>query len=746
MVIASRLICRIPTWYQLKSCFYSEFKHHHDSGSFPSKHIGTSEAEQRFMLEKIGHSSRESFLKSVFQWRKLAEFTSESVVSKETVKNGGSVEIEGTYVVLDSSKDACSLPLIGLSEQEMELEQQHLASLNTGATYKSFLGQGYYNTYMPAIIRRAILENPRWYTSYTPYQPEISQGRLEMLFYYQRMISSLTELPIANASLLDEGSAACEAMLMAFRSYSTQERKTRFLIDNSIHPQVENVLKGRADSLKITLERFDLSSTLTNLNATKFDDCFGVYFQYPNTFGELPDFKMLKSWIPKIQCLSIAVIAGTDPLALCLLKTPGWLGVDISVGSVQRFGLPMGNGGPHAAFIACKNKYLRKLPGRLVGRQRINEMTSAESSPESKADAENLQQEQSFVYRLSLQTREQHIRRERATSNICTAQVLPANLAVAFAMYHGPTGLVKIAKRVEQYAATLLKWLKKVSNSGHSVKFIEAPFFDTIWIEIPWAYEFQQDLIGKKILIRRLGNRVIIALDEMTTLSDIQLIMTSFKSLCRLDYPKFCHLPESLHSDLCLEISKSLNYRIDSILSDKIFNTLQSEVSFSRYLYSLGEKDYSLVDGIIPLGSCTMKLNSVVQLLPLSMKGFMNIHPFLNTEFCELTHIQAGSSGASTRADVDNPLDSFTKGYSIMNREFMAILKELTGMYAGTLQPNSGSQGELLGISLIRAYFKDKIGNEASTDGRITSNSSRTKCLIPVTAHGTNPASAILSG
>ncbi len=495
------------------------------------------------------------------------------------------------------------------------------AILSRNKLTRSFFGRGYYDSFLPPVIQRNILENPGWYTAYTPYQPEISQGRLEALLNFQTMVTDLTGLDIANASLLDEATAAAEAMMMCHR-LDTKGRHT-FVVAPDCHPQTIAVVQTRAEPLGI---RIQLGKELT-------PDTFGILVQYPATDGDIYDFSALCN--EAHQHLALVVVA-TDLLALTLLKPPGEFGADIAVGNTQRFGLPLGYGGPHAAFFATRDAYKRQMPGRLIGVSK-----DAQGRP---------------ALRLALQTREQHIRREKATSNICTAQVLPAVIAAMYAVWHGPDGLKKIAERVHQLTCRLASNVKRVGT---------APFFDTL----------------------KVGDHVI-ALDETTTNADVDaLIETLGRS--RLPNP----LPP-------LDPFR----RTTSFLTAPVFNRYHTEHEMLRYLRRLEAKDLSLTTSMIPLGSCTMKLNATSEMLPVTWPEVGRLHPFAPAE-------QAA-------------------GYHEMFRQLETWLAEITGFAAVSLQPNAGSQGEYTGLLVIRAYQQAK----------------RHICLIPVSAHGTNPASATMAG
>ena len=515
---------------------------------------------------------------------------------------------------------------------------------------------GYYGTYTPAVIQRNIFENPGWYTQYTPYQAEISQGRLEALLNYQTMICDLTSLPISNASLLDEATAAAEAMVMFFNNTKEKSRLT-FLVSHLCHPQIIDVLKTRSEPFNIELK-------ITEIEHSDFDNnVFGAILQYPDTSGSISDYTELCA---TAHTNGTFVCMATDLLALTLLKPPGEMGADAAIGNAQRFGVPMGFGGPHAAFLSTTEKFKRKIPGRIIG--------------VSKDMFGN------HALRMALQTREQHIRREKATSNICTAQVLLAIISGMYAVYHGPKGLTKIAKRVNQLTNQLAASLLK---AGYVLE--SNAFFDTITFK---ASGWQDKAQLMRLNFRDFGNNMVgISLDETTTESDIQKILSVFNA------------KESSKSDS--SIPDDL-IRKSSFLNNPIFNEYQSETEMLRYMHKLEVKDLSLNTSMIPLGSCTMKLNATTEMIPVTWPEFSNVHPFA-------------------------PEDQ-VKGYEKLIDELGNRLVQITGFDSISMQPNSGAQGEYAGLMAIRAFHK------------ANGNLSRNICLIPSSAHGTNPASAIMAG
>ena len=562
------------------------------------------------------------------------------------------------------------LPAQGYSELQMLEHLEMLAGKNR--IVKSFIGKGYYGTHVPPVIQRNLLESPEWYTSYTPYQPEISQGRLESLLNYQTMVSSLTGLPMANASLLDEGTAAAEAMAMSF--HNLRGKKLVYVVDTQVHPQTVEVMQSRASKLGLELKFVALSTSegvqlLADIGAS----VCGALVQYPGTNGVLGDYTRVGEILHEHQAL---FTVATDLLALTVLKPPADFGADIALGNSQRFGVPFAYGGPHAAFFAASSSFSRKMPGRIVGVSKDRLGNSA--------------------MRLALQTREQHIKREKATSNICTAQALLANMTAMYAVYHGPQGLRNIAHRVHGFAAVLARAITE--RTSHVVQ--NALFFDTLTVELNGvsADDVLRVALDKhNINLFKAGASVVsVSFDETVTRDDLVRLVEVFTE-SRVELPK--ELPQM-----------PLQYlRTDEILPHPVFNTHHSETAMMRYLHLLQSKDLSLANSMIPLGSCTMKLNTTVGMKSLSMPGFASIHPFA-------------------------PLDQ-AEGYQQMIAEFEKDLSDITGFAATTLMPNSGAQGEYTGLALIRQYFK--------ANGEYVK---RNICLIPMSAHGTNPASAVMCG
>ncbi len=530
--------------------------------------------------------------------------------------------------------------------------------------FKSFIGQGYYNCVVPAVIQRNILENPGWYTAYTPYQAEIAQGRLEALINFQTMVIDLAGMEIANASLLDEATAAAEAMTMFFGLRKGPRKSAfRFLVDKHVFPQVLEVLTTRAEPLGIQLDICDIDQA--DLTA---EDIFGIYFQYPDDRGEVLDRSALTKAAKE---LGLFVGVGSDLLALCLYTPPGEWGVDVVVGTSQRFGVPFGYGGPHAAFFATREAYKRAIPGRIIGVSK---------------DADG-----NDAYRMALQTREQHIKREKATSNICTAQVLLAVMSAMYAVYHGPKGLTQIANRVKGLATLLARELR---NNGVDVAHGES--FDTVRFEPGDIQKLHARAVAANVNFRYIGDAVQVSFDETHTPEDVEALL-----------------------EVILEKKVSVNRKLELVIPDPhkrtspflthpVFSNYHAEHEMLRYMKRLENKDLSLVHSMISLGSCTMKLNATTEMIPVTWPELANIHPFA-------------------------PIDQ-TQGYQQIIDELGAWLKEITGFDGISFQPNSGAQGEYSGLMVIRKYHLDR------------NQEHRNVCLIPSSAHGTNPASAVMAG
>ena len=595
--------------------------------SFSSRHIGLRDNERDEILNDLGYSTLEAFIKDV--------------VPKD-ILNNSPLKIEE-----------------GISEEKALQELKLIASKNT--LHHSFIGQGYYNTLTPTVILRNVFENPGWYTSYTPYQPEISQGRLEALINFQTMVSDLTGLDISNASLLDEATAAAEAMTLAKRV--SKSKSNNFFVDDLCFPQTIKVIQTRAKPL-------DINIIVGPSTACKKEDYFGAIFQYPNSEGNINSFSEEINYSKEKNAV---VILATDLLALCLLKTPGELEADIAIGTSQRFGVPMGYGGPHAAFMSVKEEFKRFLPGRLVGA--------------------SIDQKGKVAYRLALQTREQHIRREKATSNICTAQALLAIMAGFYAVYHGPEGLKAIARKVNDKTTKLAQLLKAKNYSLKSEH-----FFDTLVIdsgsETASLVEAASD---KGINLRKINEDLIgISLDESV---DDEV----FKNILSIFSIKSPEKNNAVMTSIPEDLSRTSNY-----LQHPVFNKYHSETEMLRYIKRLYEKDIALDRAMIPLGSCTMKLNATSEMLPVSWPEFSSIHPFAP--------------------------ESQVLGYKKLIKELGQQLATITGYSEISLQPNAGSQGEYAGLLAIAAYHESK-GDKA-----------RNICLIPMSSHGTNPASAQMVG
>ena len=592
---------------------------------FSNRHIGLTENDKNYLLKKVGYNTMDDFI---------------SDLVPNNIKRQSPMEINSE-----------------LSEKELLNKIKGYASLNINNV--SMIGQGFYGTHVPSVILRNVLENPSWYTAYTPYQPEISQGRLEALLNFQTMVSEITALPIANASMLDESTAAAEAMTMSFKLNSN---KNKVILDKYLHPQTINVIKTRAEPLGIELI---ISEEPENEDLA---DCSSVIFQYPNTEGKIKDFK---NEIKKIQEAGTMVILVADLLSLSLIKSPGELGADIAVGTTQRFGVPMGFGGPHAAYFATQEKFSRKMPGRLVGVSQ---------------DKTGLK-----AYRLALQTREQHIRREKATSNICTAQALLAIMAGLYGIWHGPDGLKKIASRINKYAS---HFASLANQSGFVVR--HENFFDTIVLETGNKTEdYILSALKEGINVRKLDNAISLSFDELTDDQTIEKLKNIFKI-------------ESISKPVESFEIKNSQKRNTPLLEHSIFSSITSETEMLRYIRHLSDRDLALDRTMIPLGSCTMKLNAATEMIPVTWPEFSNIHPFA-------------------------PEDQ-TLGYRKLIDELEHWLCTLTGYDGISLQPNAGSQGEFAGLMAIRQFHK------------ANGEQNRDICLIPSSAHGTNPASAIMAG
>lgn len=605
---------------------------------FIARHIGVSATDEAHMLSVIGEASRRALI--------------EGIVPRSIARGQG-------MQLPPATTEAAALAELKAIAQKNRL-------------LKSFIGQGYYGTHTPGVILRNVLENPAWYTAYTPYQAEISQGRMEALINFQTMVCDLTAMPIANASMLDEATAAAEAMTLARRTVKSASNV--FVVAGDCHPQTIEVIRTRAKPLGIEVV---LANSAQEWEERLADDHFAVLAQYPATSGRIDD---LRADVEKVHAKQAAFIVAADLLALTLIVPPGEFGADIVVGTTQRFGMPMGAGGPHAAYLACRDEYKRSMPGRLVGVS-----VDAHGNP---------------AYRLALQTREQHIRREKATSNICTAQVLPAVIASMYAVYHGPQGLKRIAQRVASYTAILAQGLEQLgwqARTGQGA-------FDTLSLHTGAA---TQALVAKGLELGAnlrvyFDEYICISLDETTTRDDLQLLWTIFAKPGQT-------VPDVANFEKGVEplIPQTLR-RTSAYLTHPVFNSHHSETGMLRYIRALSDKDLALDRSMIPLGSCTMKLNATSEMIPITWPEFANMHPFA-------------------------PADQ-RQGYRELDEQLRAWLCQATG-YAGiSLQPNAGSQGEYAGLLAIKAW------HESRGEGH------RNICLIPSSAHGTNPASAQMAG
>ncbi|MEQ8333285.1 aminomethyl-transferring glycine dehydrogenase [Nisaea sp.] len=608
------------------------FAEQEESEEFIRRHIGPGPDEQAQMLKALGYES-------------LGALIDAAVPARIRVK------------------EPLDLPP---AQTESAVLQKLRQYANTNTVNRTLIGMGYYGTRVPAVIQRNILENPAWYTAYTPYQPEISQGRLEMLLNFQTMIGDLTGLDIANASLLDEGTAAAEAM--AFCHKASKNKGSVFFVSKNCHPQTIDILQTRAAPAGLTVVVGDENDALP-------EDAFAILLQYPDTNGAVHDYAGI---VEKAHAQGALAVVAADLLALTHLTPPGEFGADVAIGTSQRFGVPLGFGGPHAAYFATKDEYKRSIPGRIVG-----------VSVDKNGDP---------AYRLALQTREQHIRREKATSNICTAQVLLAVMAAAYACYHGPDGLTKIGRRVHRRTAILAQGLREL---GYTIA--HDNFFDTIIVQTDdWTGSVTEAARIEGVNLRIFDNRVGISLDETCTRELVERLwaMMAFDSMKELTYEAVAdRTPDAIPAKL---------ERSSDFLTHPAFNSYHSETEMLRYLRRLADKDVALDRSMIPLGSCTMKLNATTEMIPVTWAAFSDIHPFAPRDQAE--------------------------GYHLMIAELEHMLAEITGYAAVSLQPNAGSQGEYAGLLVISAYHASR------------GEGHRNICLIPSSAHGTNPASAAMAG
>ncbi len=607
------------------------------SNEFHGRHIGPNAKDTKLMLQTIGVNS-------------LEELISKTIPDSIRIK------------------EPLAIPA-AIGEYEYLSDLKIVAAKNK--LYKTYIGQGYYGTITPSVILRNIFENPGWYTQYTPYQAEIAQGRLESLLNFQTMVTDLTGLPIANASLLDEATAAAEAMAMIFNQVNKADNitKPKLFVDANVFPQTIDVLYTRAQPIGIEI-------VVGDFNTASIDETyFGALLQYPNNLGAIEDYRAFNN---SIHAAGGHVIMATDLLALTLLTPPGELGADIAVGSAQRFGVPMGFGGPHAAFFATKDEFKRGMPGRLIG---------------VSIDAQG-----NRALRMALQTREQHIKREKATSNICTAQALLANMAAMYAVYHGPEGLKNIATRVSELTQSLTQ---AITELGFST--VYNTYFDTITVQAN-AATIQPIAEAAGINLRYTNaNQISISIDETSSQKDVLDIVYVFAQSKGLDEATI-----EFDNDLGLTNIPAFANRQSSYLTHPVFNNHHSESQMMRYIKQLENKDLSLNTSMISLGSCTMKLNAATEMIPVSWPEFGSLHPFIPT--------------------------NQSLGYQQIIQELNDYLCKITGFTACSLQPNSGAQGEYAGLLTIRAYHQAR--NEAH----------RNLVLIPISAHGTNPASAVMAG
>jgi glycine dehydrogenase len=607
---------------------------------FIARHIGISAADEAHMLSVIGEASRRALIDSIVP---------------RSIARARPMELPAAVT------EAAALAELKTMAQKNQV-------------LRSFIGQGYYGTHTPGVILRNILENPAWYTAYTPYQAEISQGRMEALVNFQTMVTDLTGMDIANASMLDEATAAAEAMTLARRS--VKAKGDVIVVAGDCHPQTIEVIQTRAKPLGLTVKL--ANSAQEWAEALAGDDYFAVLAQYPSTSGRIDD---LRADVQTVHSKQAAFIVAADLLALTLLVPPGEFDADIVVGTTQRFGMPMGAGGPHAAYMACRDAFKRSLPGRLVGVS-----VDTHGNP---------------AYRLALQTREQHIRREKATSNICTAQVLPAVVASMYAVYHGPQGLIRIAQRVAAYTAVLAAGLQQLGCTLTSTS-----AFDTLTVKAADAAQARAILaraVAKGANLKlSWGQYVSLSLDETTTREDIALLWSVF-ALDGQALPAFDAFDKGIEPLIPAALR-----RTSAFLTHPVFNRYHSETGMLRYIRALSDKDLALDRSMIPLGSCTMKLNATSEMIPITWPEFANVHPFA-------------------------PADQL-QGYKELDEQLRAWLCQATG-YAGiSLQPNAGSQGEYAGLLAIQAWHASR------------GDAHRTICLIPSSAHGTNPASAQMAG
>ena len=606
-----------------------QFSSFEQYSSFERRHIGPTSSQENELLKALGYSDLTSFIRDV---------------------------VPSNIAISKKLSEALPNPL---NEVQAIEALRNMADKNR--VFNSFIGCGYYGTITPPVVLRNVLENPAWYTAYTPYQPEISQGRLEALFAFQTAVCDLTALPIANASMLDEGTAAAEAMTLARRTFKGSDDAV-FLIDKNVHPQSKAVIATRAKPLNISIEEFD-----STLGINTESEYFAALVQYPDTTGSINDYSHIAE---QVHAKDACLIAATDLLSLTLLKPPGEWGADVAIGSAQRFGVPMGFGGPHAGFMAVRNGLERSMPGRLIGQS-----VDVHGNP---------------AFRLALQTREQHIRRDKATSNICTAQVLLAVISAFYAMWHGPAGLKLIAQRIHNQANSFAKSLTK-----NNYEIVNKSFFDTLTIKVSNADKLHKAAFENQINLRSIDSQHVgVSLDETTTQESLFKLAQVFGIEITEE-----QIPDSFDSAL---------KRVSAYLQHPVFNTNHSETAMLRYIRTLSDRDLALDRTMIPLGSCTMKLNATTEMEAVTWPEFASLHPFA-------------------------PINQ-TVGSRQLIQELSDWLVAITGYDAVSLQPNAGSQGEFAGLLAIRNYH-DSRGDQG-----------RTICLIPSSAHGTNAASAVMAG
>jgi len=606
-----------------------QFSSFEQYSSFERRHIGPTSSQENELLNALGYSDLTSFISDV---------------------------VPSNIAISKKLSEALPNPL-----NEVQAIEALREMADRNLVFNSFIGCGYYGTITPPVVLRNVLENPAWYTAYTPYQPEISQGRLEALFAFQTAVCDLTALPIANASMLDEGTAAAEAMTLARRTFKGSDDSV-FLIDKNVHPQTKAVIATRAKPLNISIEEFDSTQGINTES-----EYFAALVQYPDTTGSINDYSHIAE---QVHAKDAFLIAATDLLSLTLLKPPGEWGADVAIGSAQRFGVPMGFGGPHAGFMAVRNGLERSMPGRLIGQS-----VDVHGNP---------------AFRLALQTREQHIRRDKATSNICTAQVLLAVISAFYAMWHGPAGLKLIAQRIHNQTNSLAQSLTK-----NNYEIVNRSFFDTLTIKVSNADKLHKAAFENQINLRSIDSQHVgVSLDETTT-------QESLLKLARVFGIEIIEeqIPDSFDSAL---------KRVSGYLQHPVFNTNHSETAMLRYIRTLSDRDLALDRTMIPLGSCTMKLNATTEMEAVTWPEFASLHPFA-------------------------PINQ-TVGSRQLIQELSDWLVAITGYDAVSLQPNAGSQGEFAGLLAIRNYH-DSRGDQ-----------DRTICLIPSSAHGTNAASAVMAG